>query len=202
MKILRPAVVMFAMTVSFAVSASSNAAEPAVLHAAPAAVQAPNSLTATYDQLRTDLAKAEFTGDTMLNRIDSFVADVDVALETSPQDADVLGQLRSNALKMRAEVVRFMQDNGTQLVQVNFADVGFPSSGDIVGGPGMSGSPIVGGGSTSSGGMLGGGGGGGAGLGGSGLGRLGLLGAAVGIPVGIATSDDDDSPGVIASPSF
>lgn len=205
MKILRPAVVMLTMTASFAFSASSDAAEAEAMHAAPVAAQNPMSLTQTYDQLRTDLAKAEFTGETMLGRIDSFVTDVDVAIQSKPAEAGDLTKLREGALKMRSEVVRFMDTNGTQLVQINMPAGDF-LGGPMTSGPVMNSGPIMSGGSFSGGAISGGGGGivgGGAAAGGGGLGigALGLIGAAVAIPVAVASDDDDDVAGAIASPS-
>lgn len=219
MKILRPFCAALALTVSLGVSVCSNAAE--AIEGQATIVPASSSLMNEFMTIRSDLTKAEFTGQQMLGRIDSFIGRIDAQIQGTPADRAELTKLRNSALQMRSRVVRFMSNNGTQLVQLSgpIASVPGPGNGAVAEGPlgqqtispsGMSFGPSVSGGTTQSSGSSSGAGvsGGGGISGGSGLGggltsggNFGLLAAGA---AGIATAADDDdnnNPGVIASPS-
>ena len=211
MKILRPVAATLALTVSFAFSAHSNAADASATDASNQVAHHAEStvnLAKVYEQIRSDVTKAEFSGKEMLGRIDSLVSRIDSQMKVSNENSTDLTNLRNATLQMRSQVVEFISGNGTSLVQV--LDPMAPASsimpgisGDFLleqpvtqgsfGGPGMNGGSMGGGGG---GGYSGGSGGGGGGLGG-GLGGLGSL-AGIGA---VAAASDDDAAGPIASVS-
>ena len=222
MKNLRPFCVVLALTVSLGVSVRSNAAEAEAVHGL-AAPSAPSSLMDTFKSIHSDLSKAEFTSGQMLGRIDALVGEIDLQLNNSPSNKADLMKLRSSALQMRARVVRFEANNGSQLIQISVPTASLPVGGQQIMGeqvielPGAGvgaslpaglapmGAPIAGGsfvgGGASMGGIAGGGVAGGAAAGG-GLsgGSFGLF-AAGAAGLAVAAEDDNDNPGIIASPS-
>ena len=210
MKKQRLAVAMLALTASFACSANSEAAEGDATHAHHAASQPVEntlSVATTYEQIRTDVAKAEFSGAVMLGRIDHLVSRIDSLVNRSTENNTELTNLRNATLQMRAEVVTFIKGDGTSLVQVMApmpaaSSICTSCSGQL---SGEFGSPVpmdqgsfVGGGSFSSGGSFSGGAGGGGGGGGMLSGRSFLMLGGIGGAIAAATSDDDDA-GPVAS---
>ncbi|KAA1257646.1 hypothetical protein LF1_01340 [Rubripirellula obstinata] len=224
MKILRPAAAVAAMTASFAFSAHSQAADADATNVSPQAasvnetVDSVFSVATTYEQIRTDVSTAEFTGDEMLGRIDSLVSRIDELMKAPTQNAtNELTQLRNASLQMRGEVVEFLKGNGTQLVQFQSAlptaesimsGTAIQNGGQFAADPGFAPAPSVapaGGGFNSVGSLRGGGGGGVSSGGGGGMlgggGSFGMLGAAA-AAASIGLSDDDDtnfSVGTVAS---
>jgi hypothetical protein len=214
MKILRPAAAVAAMTASFAFSAHSQAADADATNVSPQAasmnetVDSLTSVAKTYEQIRTDVTLAEFTGDEMLGRIDSLVNRIDALMNASKDRVNELTQLRNASLQMRGEVVEFLKGNGSQLVQfqpslptaetilsgnvgqvvsepsfvAGSSNAGFSTTGSTLGGGG--------GAASSGGGLLSGGGG------------FGLLSTATAAAaIGFSDDDDDFSVGTVASDS-
>lgn len=223
MKIFRPAATAAALTASMVVSASVKAADNdagfAHLNDTSMVATADDAISVarTYEQIRADVATAEFTGDEMLSRIDGLVVRIDALISTadagnvtSAANTELV-QLRTATLQMRSEVVEFLAGDGSQLVQITTplppVQGVMPSvGGEFVTEPTLGQSSVsFGGGVPGSSVAASGGGGGGAIAGGAGGGALGsgggffgILGAA-GAAAAVGFSDDNDNAGPIAS---
>ena len=220
MKIIRPAAALAVLTASFAFSAHSQAADADATNVspqpAPIAQSVDNMLSVarTYEQIRTDVSTAEFTGDEMLSRIDSLVGRIDTLMASATEENSELMQLRNASLQMRGEVVEYLGGNGSQLVQFQSS---LPPVETIVSGTegqiqtqdfGVQGTvPTTTPSFASTGSISGGGGGGVAGGSGGGMfsggGGFGALSAAASAAaIGISDDDNDNfSVGTIASQS-
>ena len=226
MKIFRPAATVAALTASMVIGASAQAADTdagfapsndtsirdtSMVSTADDAI----SVARTYEQIRVDVATAEFTGDEMLSRIDGLVSRIDSLISVSDVANDELTQLRTATLQVRSEVVEFLAGNGNQLVQVTtplppvqgimpnvggefISDPALGQPSASLGG-GVPGTSVVA--SGGGGGAIAGGGGGaiaGGGALGAGGSMFGILGAA-GAAAAVGFSDDNDDAGPIAS---
>lgn len=223
MKIFRPAATAAALTASMVVSASVQAADNdagfAHLNDTSMVATADDAISVarTYEQIRADVATAEFTGDEMLSRIDGLVIRIDALISTadagnftSAANTELV-QLRTATLQMRSEVVEFLAGDGSQLVQITTplppVQGVMPSVGGefvtepVLGQPSVSFGGSVPGSSVAASGGGGGGaiaGGAGGGVLGSGGGFFGILGA-TGAAAAVGFSDDNDNAGPIAS---
>ncbi|QDT05894.1 hypothetical protein K227x_42990 [Rubripirellula lacrimiformis] len=202
MKTLRILSAALALSIAFA-SGTGHAADTSVANLTAVAdvhvQQTPAQLTDRLNQIIADVKAAPTANPAMLARIDSLVSDIDFAIQSKSANTEELSGLRQKALKLRSIVSKTLAgeiENGTQLVNQIVQE--FPA-GTASSTPSLDGS--MGGNSgtsmPASSGVSGGGGGGAAG----GMGGLGGLAALGAVGAVAATTNDDDEPGVPASPS-
>lgn len=175
------------------------------------AAEASVDLGVHIQQVIAEIHAGDTDWNKMIGRIDRLVAHIDQQVLDGTGDYDELTVSRERLLRAKAKIQEQyltghnVGDSAIAPIASAPCEICGAIHGAPVGGPAPVGfdSGIAGVGSISGGGGGGGGGfagGGGGGIGGGGFGGLGVLGG-IGAAIAFAIDDDNDSPGIIASPS-